>query len=849
MAKLFVAFILLFNAGISQASASATATRGQSVAFQVLEMAMNAPEKRSITMLAQLARKVGTGAQSKEEEDEDASMNKAWEAALADDEEVSAQDPEKLQKLAGQATVDQAFESELGSIEANVSPKDVESAITQMSEPPMGKPAVEEQMPEGQIPEGKLATESMDKAITELVMGKSSFAGTPMGGSITKIKDLIVKTMMPAVLDAHKTDQHELDKLVMMLRRCTKAKNVGFREVKKFKGLYLKHSPAHKKCRADEAVKYTTQKNCHAEQYEKREVKMLKCQFFASASRRIGDSNANAQIVKKGGSEAIETYARRITSTICGKTGGKGKGGNGQGGFLDQFLLAKAACQKATKEYNAQVKKCRLELRRYRDNKKKCNAIQSMMDGAACKRAVLVKDECEKYAECHASKLETFKTARKTVIQEEKDRKAEWRGLKRMACLINAFADGKVEDKEVDSCKKKAHSTKHLIIKYPKVPKFESCKVPDRYPSTAAYKKAEFASLPAIAKGKESQECTGVMEISTTPKAGSPKSCKCERVTMNGPYSAGPMVKCTKCHDARRSAQKNSCPDGTKIFSPASRTDWQTFIKSAGPLRHPHFIIDVTRPQNGCGGCTKNPMNSGNRHQKTWRTADNSAWWLRSTRYSEPNGDYHANCYLDLWHTPKNPNAITWNDGSCNYHSKSYYCQPSKFSTRPAPGSPSSCNCKKVELAGVYSTKLLLKCEQCLTVHRSTQKNSCPSGMKIFSPASRRDWKTFIRSAGPLRAPHWIIDVTRPSNGCGGCTRHAMNSKVANQMTWKTSDGSAWWLRSSRYSEPNGDYSANCFLDLWRTPSNENSVTFNDGRCNYRSKSYYCQPKKKKGKR
>ena len=39
------------------------------------------------------------------------------------------------------------------------------------------------------------------------------------------------------------------------------------------------------------------------------------------------------------------------------------------------------------------------------------------------------------------------------------------------------------------------------------------------------------------------------------------------------------------------------------------------------------------------------------------------------------------------------------------------------------------------------------------------------------------------------------------------------------------------------------DYSANCFLDLWRTPHNsENNIVFNDGRCNYRSRSYYCQP-------
>merc|ERR1719199_421840 len=302
------------------------------------------------------------------------------------------------------------------------------------------------------------------------------------------------------------------------------------------------------------------------------------------------------------------------------------------------------------------------------------------------------------------------------------------------------------------------------------------------------------------------------------------------------------MVACKNCKDVRRSRDKNSCPKGTKVFSPASRADWKTFITSAGPLRAPHWIIDVTRPQNSCGGCTRHAMNSGNNKQKSWKTSDGSPWWLRSTRYNEPNGDYSANCFLDLWHKPRNENSVTFNDGRCNYHAKSYYCQPIDMSMKPRKGSPASCKCKKVELTGGYTAGMLVRCDQCMTVYRSQQKSSCPAGMKIFSPRSRRDWKTFIASTRPLRAPYFIIDVTRPQNGCGGCTRFAMKSTTPQQGTWRTSDRSAWWLRSSRYNEPNGDYTANCFLDLWRTPNSENNIQFNDWRCRYHSRSYYCQP-------
>jgi len=348
--------------------------------------------------------------------------------------------------------------------------------------------------------------------------------------------------------------------------------------------------------------------------------------------------------------------------------------------------------------------------------------------------------------------------------------------------------------------------------------------------------------LPTMAKGVESAPCSGMETVPTTPRSGSPKKAKCARVSLNGYFSPGALVKCTDGFDVYKSQQKNSCPRGTKIFSPASRNDWKTFLASTGPLRAPNWIIDVTRPANGCGGCSA-PMHSKQKNQKTWRTSDGSAWWLRSTKFNEPNGDYKANCFLDLWHgKPRNEDSVSFNDNNCRYHSKSYYCQPLNLRLKPAKGSPRTCRCSKVDLSGVYTAGVLVKCEQCITVYRSTQKNSCPKGMKIFSPQSRQDWKTFLDSAGPLKAPHWIIDVTRPQNGCGGCKKYSMKSSTPQQATWRTKDGSPWWLRSTVYNEPNGDYHGNCFLNLHSNPASPDTLHFNDYNCKIHSRSYFCQP-------
>merc|ERR1712100_313482 len=89
-----------------------------------------------------------------------------------------------------------------------------------------------------------------------------------------------------------------------------------------------------------------------------------------------------------------------------------------------------------------------------------------------------------------------------------------------------------------------------------------------------------------------------------------------------------------------------------------------------------------------------------------------------------------------------------------------------------------------------------------------------------------------------------IIDVTRAANKCGGCTKYAMKSTTAQQGSWKTTDGSAWWLRDAKYNEPNGDYHANCYLHVYQVTPND--VRFNDGNCNYKSSAYSCQPAAKK---
>merc|ERR1712051_712969 len=337
---------------------------------------------------------------------------------------------------------------------------------------------------------------------------------------------------------------------------------------------------------------------------------------------------------------------------------------------------------------------------------------------------------------------------------------------------------------------------------------------------------------------------------------GSAKNCVVKAVNVKG-YSAGKLVRVDNGLKVSKSTQKNSCPAGYKIWSPRSKQDWTSVYNAMGKNtkkypQKPNLIIDVTSNKKGCGGCAKFAMKSGVKQQNMWKTSDGSKWWLRDTKYNEPNGDYHANCYLHV--SNANPNDVRFNDQDCKIMSTAYLCQP-KAKTPPKPpamkcnkGSAKNCVVKAVNVKG-YSAGKLVRVQNGLKVSKSTQKNSCPAGYKIWSPRSKQDWTKVYDAMGKTiskypRKPYLLVDVTSKKDGCGGCNEYAMKFGVKQQKMWKTIDGSKWWLRDTKYNEPNGDYKANCYLHVSNV--NPNDVRFNDANCKPVSSEYLCQPKLKK---
>jgi len=122
-----------------------------------------------------------------------------------------------------------------------------------------------------------------------------------------------------------------------------------------------------------------------------------------------------------------------------------------------------------------------------------------------------------------------------------------------------------------------------------------------------------------------------------------------------------------------------------------------------------------------------------------------------------------------------------------------------------------------------------------IRTYRSTDNNTCKTlWMDIMVPRTKNHLKAALDKYGRdyFSVVPWI---SKPSNGWN-YTNVAMNSNSAPDR--KAVDWWRWWLRDSRYSEPNGDYDANCWLSMYNWDIN--NIKFNDWHCSYSTTKYIC---------
>merc|ERR1719453_2310288 len=117
---------------------------------------------------------------------------------------------------------------------------------------------------------------------------------------------------MPKVLAAHRKDQRTMYRLRNAIARCGYIRNRNMKGARRKFIVYLRYSSWHKRCRGNEAVKYSSMMTCRRQRRALYQVRRMRCGRFGSYSRTLGSSKNNRAVVGKAGGESPKTYITRL---------------------------------------------------------------------------------------------------------------------------------------------------------------------------------------------------------------------------------------------------------------------------------------------------------------------------------------------------------------------------------------------------------------------------------------------------------------------------------------------------------------------------------------------------------
>ena len=134
---------------------------------------------------------------------------------------------------------------------------------------------------------------------------------------------------------------------------------------------------------------------------------------------------------------------------------------------------------------------------------------------------------------------------------------------------------------------------------------------------------------------------------------------------------------------------------------------------------------------------------------------------------------------------------------------------------------------------------------------RLTDDDSCKDhGLQLFAPRSKDD---YAQARDYMLMTHHVNDglgplgIYHPKSGneviAKGLNMHTYSDNSAAQEGWLSTAGPDWWatdiITTSAGGEPNGDYTAKCWLD-WRYDSDGNVHDYNDNYCKLEYSRYMC---------
>jgi hypothetical protein len=319
----------------------------------------------------------------------------------------------------------------------------------------------------------------LESTLAELTADKKAGKATPgMENFVATVQKMIDEEMIPAIKKGHNDAKTALRNFALGFRKCSTIRTTAAGSIRTLNIARGSTSKNHQACRRVEDGQYIKKEACKAVVEIKRKAKAAACGAFR-ALHRNPESEAN----KCHTTPVAEPYGLWLTRNRK---------------FFQEklraFQNAKLLCKQATSAHRREKIPCDKKIALWRKRRATCTTRQTQLQDTTCTLGKKMKDTCDKYDTCHDAQEALYRKQKPKLMTQEKDRKGEFRALKRIECLLKTV-EGSATDAEINACKEQTHSTVWLNLRYPRIPPKVSCGILPPIPGERMFREVEFKKL------------------------------------------------------------------------------------------------------------------------------------------------------------------------------------------------------------------------------------------------------------------------------------------------------------------------------------------------------------------
>jgi len=325
-----------------------------------------------------------------------------------------------------------------------------------------------------------------DKAAGRLTPGMESF--------VTMVKGIIKDDMIPKIEAGHKSAAEMLASVHSSFAACGAHRSLARVAIATLGTTRTSARSQHQTCRRQESQAFAARQQCWKVVTEKRRLRDIACKALKDTLRNPDDDADNCHTLPRA--ERYGLWLKRNRKWFEAKHA--------------LIQKNKAMCEQAKLQYEVVQGPCNGKKILWQRRKAVCNKRQRRLEMASCTLSKKTLEMCSGYTDCYGKQKQLYESQVPLIKTQEKDRKVEWRALKRIECLLTeVFGGDSADPKAIDACTSKVYDTSYLSLKYPRKPaKDKSACVPvPPVPGTRSFVFNEYRGLPKGTKPLPGKEC------------------------------------------------------------------------------------------------------------------------------------------------------------------------------------------------------------------------------------------------------------------------------------------------------------------------------------------------------